>query len=219
MLDSTKVVYGISRINRADYDPTGALDVPSPADAPFADPNGEGPGGPWTELGLTQDYLTFRANTDYAEIPADQVPDPVARVLESRDVGLTGNLMQITPQNLNWALGFGQTHTQSASAGVMGYDRFTLTEDVTEELAAILVDFQTPGNGQFGRMFFPKVRPAASVETTFGNRTEATLIPFDFAAVPHDQMDPITIMDMYMYTPALSSGDDDVTPGDDDDVG
>lgn len=196
-LDGTKVLYGISRIFRDDYDPTGALDVPDPDTNEFGSP-----GATWEELGLTQDYLTFRANTDYAEIPADQYPDPVARVLESRDVGLTGNLIQITPQNMNYALGFGEVATLAAGVGTRGFDRFTLTDEVTEELAAILVDFQNPGNGEFGRVLLPKARPSASVETSFGNRTEATQIPFDFAAIPHDGMTPVTIMDMYIYTPA-----------------
>lgn len=198
-MDSSKVVYGISRIFRADYDPTGTLDVPDPDSQTFGDP-----GDDWDELGLTQDYLTFRANTDYAEIPADQFPDPVARVLESRDVGLSGNLIEITPANMNYALGFGLVESEPAGAGTRGYDRFTLTDEVTEELAAILVDFQNPGNGEFGRVFLPKARPSASVETTFGNRTEATQIPFDFAALPHDAMEPTTVLDMYIYTPAAS---------------
>lgn len=200
-LDATKVVYGISRVFREEYDPTGALTVPDPNTNEFG-----APGGTWVELGLTQDYLTFRANTDYAEIPADQYPDPVARVLESRDVGLSGNLIEITPANMSYALGFGIVASQAAVGGASpakGHDRFTLTDEVTEELAAILVDFQNPGNGEFGRVFLPKARPSASVETTFGNRTEATQIPFDYAALPHDGMTPTTVMDMYIYTPAL----------------
>lgn len=198
-LDGSKVVYGISRINRADYDPTGALDIPDPDVQEFGDP-----GTGWTEMGLTQDYLTFRANTDYAEIPADQYPDPVASVLESRDVGVSGNMIEITAQNMQNALGFGEVETQAAGVGARGYDRFTLTDEVVEVLGAILVDFQNPGNGEFGRVFLPKVKPSASVETTFGNRTEATQIPFDFAALPHDGMATTTVLDMYIYTPATS---------------
>lgn len=198
-LDGTKVVYGISRIFREDYDPTGVLAIPDPDAQVFGDP-----GATWEELGLTQDYLTFRANTDYADIPADQYPDPVAQVLESRDVGLAGNLIQVTPQNMAYALGFGDVENEAAGVGTRGWDRFTLTDEVSEALAAILVDFQNPGNGEFGRVFMPKARPASSVETTFGNRTEATQIPFDYAALPHDGMTTTTVLDMYIYTPATS---------------
>ena len=196
-LDSTKVVYGISRIFRQDFDPTGTLDVPDPDTQGFGDP-----GGSWVELGLTQDFLTFRAAVDYAEINADQYADPVARVLESRDVGLSGNLIEITPQNISHALGFGTVSTQAAGAGTRGYDRYRMTDDTTEQLAAILADFQNPGNGEFGRVFIPKARPSGSVESAFGNRVEAVQIPFDMAALPDDSREPTVTLDIYIYTPA-----------------
>lgn len=197
-LDSTKVVYGISRVFRQDFDNTGTLDVP--------DPDAQGkfdPGGSWVELGLTQDFLTFRAAVDYAEINADQYADPVARVLESRDVGLAGNLIEVTPANIENAVGFGTVSTQAAGAGTRGYDRYLMTDDTTEQLAAVLADFENPGNGEFGRVFIPKARPSGSVESAFGNRVEATQVPFDYGALPDDTRDPAVTIDIYIYTPAL----------------
>lgn len=199
-LDTSQVYYGVSRIFRDEYDATGAA-------ADFPDPNTAGkfaPAGTWVELGLSQDNFELRAEVTYGEILSDQLVDPVARPVESRDAGISGNLMEFTPENMQYALGVGTTDTQAPGAGAMGYSEFVLDDDVSEELAMILVDYERPGNGLFGRLLIPKAKPISSVTTTFGARTAATLIPFDFAALPHSGMATTTTFVFRNYTPASS---------------
>lgn len=198
-LDRSKVIYGTARIFRDDHDPTGTLAIPDPDAQGFADP-----GGTFNELGLTQDNMELRSNVDYAEIVSDQLIDPVARPAEARDSGITANMIEITPQNLQYALGLGATASVAAGVGTRGIERFTLDDDVTEELAAILVDFQTPGNGEFGRLFLPAAKPISSITTPFGARTDAVQINADWAALPDTSRDPVTIFVLEQYTPATA---------------
>lgn len=196
-LDTTQVIYGTAHLHRDDHDPTGVLTFPDKDATEFG-----APGGTWVELGLTQDNMELRAAIEYAEIVSDQLIDPIARPAESRDAGLTANLIQITPQNIQFALGVGSTASVASGVGIRGVESYTMDDDVTEQLAAVLVDYQTPGNGEFGRLLIPKAKPISSIATPFGARVEAVQVGADWAALPHTGMTPTTIFELQNYTPA-----------------
>lgn len=195
-LDTTKVVYGIARVFVDDYDATGAAEMPDPNTATQNSPSATA-----TELGLTQDALEFRANVEYAEIMADQLFDAIARPAESRDFGISGNLIEITPDNLKASLGQGTTSSTAATTEALGEDTIVFTDAVEEAFTQVFVDFDNPGNGSFGRLWIPKGKPMASISSPFGNRTEAVQVAFDFAGLPHTAMDPITIAQLDIYSP------------------
>lgn len=198
-LDTTKVVYGVARVFTDTYDSTSAAAMPDPNSA---DQNA--PSGTAVELGLTQDALEFRASVEYAEIMADQLFDAIARPPESRDFGISGNLIEVTPDNMKAALGQGTTSSVAAGASAMGEETIVFTGDISESFTQVFVDFDNPGSGEFGRLWIPKAQPMGQISSTFGNRTEAVQVAFDFAGLPHTAMDPITVAQLDIYSPATS---------------
>lgn len=161
---------------------------------------------PWETRGYTQDGISLNMTVDRDTIIADQVLDPLFRPITGRDVMISTNLLEMTAANLNLGLGQG-TVTTVAPVGpttpARGYDQWSLTANVTDQYNSWGLDAEQPENGEPFRAIVWKGLSSGGLETSFGNRASAGLIPVEITAIPDDSVQPTRIFTLRDYVPAL----------------
>lgn len=138
------------------------------------------PSGAWSPLGyLSEDGVTFAANTDSEDIKPWQSKSPVRTVITGRTLTAECALMQVNAQNM--ALYFGQ----DVPTEVDGEFKLTVRSDAPAHTYALLIDVLDETT--LVRYYFPRVTlsEAGDIEVTAGGSMNlpVTLTALDDAGV------------------------------------
>lgn len=160
----------------APYSSTNAI----PADSAW----GTSPGGSLRDLGGTDGNIGFNIATQYDEVHFDQSIDPIAVIATGRDIHLTANVAEFTPQNLIVATGQGSLTTVAASSGVRGHVSFKMDNTIGINYQSVLFDVKHAlGDLESVRFFGRRGQVRTAVSGTIG--ASATLVlPTDFQFFP-----------------------------------
>lgn len=203
-LETSRVIFGEARLYSVPWNATEGAEFPLATVNALADPGEAYDGTNWIGRGYTQDGMGIRMSVDYEGIPADQSLDDLFRVATGRDIGLTTNLIQMTPDNFAVAFGQGEVDTEAPGEGTRGYNEFKITSTIEERYNSWLLDARVPETGEPYRILVPKGQSIGSVEATFGNRSTAAQIPVDIAALPDNTRgDDIEVLLLREYVAAL----------------
>lgn len=143
-LDATSVVSGRNfRVYQAPVDDDN--------DCPVVAQNYSDPGDPFGagELGLTQGGLNFSMGLQRGEIRADQLFFPVVRPLQSANLQMVANLMELKPANIKLASGMGTPSTTAPGVSTRGKNDLLIDDAFSDEYNAYLFGIQQPDTMPF----------------------------------------------------------------------
>ncbi|HET9234931.1 MAG TPA: hypothetical protein VFP10_12390 [Candidatus Eisenbacteria bacterium] len=147
-----------------------------PADTAVASP----PGGTFTDVGGTQDGVTLRVATEWAELEVDQIAETPERRRTKVESVISTNLAEPTLDNLSRAL---NVDPDGATTGV-GFEAIDVPGGSTAldspYYQAILLDGRAP-NAKRRRVIARKCLNTADVESAYA-KGDQTLIPVEFTA-------------------------------------
>lgn len=160
-------------MNGTIYTATWSADTTYPTTVRGTLTNGTYTGGTWAELGYTtEDGVTFSSTPNVEDINAWQSPDPVRRLVTSRETTVATQLLQWNDDTFKVAFGGG-----AWTGGTL----FTppAPQDALANLA-LIVDGED-GTRQY-RFVIYKANVTDAVETSL-TRTGAAVLPVTFSAV------------------------------------
>lgn len=160
----------------AAYSSTNAM----PADSAW----GTAPGGTFRDLGGTDGNIGFNIATQYEDVHFDQSIDPIAVIATGRDIHMTANVAEFTPQNLQVATGQGTLTTVAASSGVRGHTSFKMDNTIGITYQSALFDVKHAlGDTESIRFFGRRGQVRTAVNGTIG-ATATLVLPTDFQFFP-----------------------------------
>jgi hypothetical protein len=131
------------------------------------------PGVGWTDVGGTQDGVTYAVELEFSELSVDQLVDVPGQRITKRVARVKTNLAETTLANLAIAL--------NELAGTVVTNKFTPTNNLvpfTPNYAAVLIDGIAPG-GFKRRIIIRKALQVGNVESAY-KKDGQNLFPVDF---------------------------------------
>lgn len=146
-----------------------------PADTAVA----SAPGGTFVDLGGTQDGVTLRVTTEWAELEVDQVAETPERRRTKVESVLATNLAEITLENLTRSVNLDPATAISSGVGFEAID-IPGGETALDPpfYQAIILDGRAP-NAKRRRVIARKCLNTADVESAY-SKGDQTLIPVEF---------------------------------------
>lgn len=163
---------------------------------------GTTPGTGWVDAGLTSGGLNASINIPRTDVRVDQLLDPVFRIPTGRDMRLTTDLAEMTPENLNVAAGLGDITVVAPGSGTKGTHTLAIGASVTETYTSIFYDILVPGRNEAFRIMAYKTLSVGNINMQFRDTTAAT-IHVEAAALPDTSTTPTRIMSVQEVLAAL----------------
>lgn len=170
-----------------------------PADSAY----GTAPGGTYRDVGYTDGGLGFNISANFDDVRVDQSIDPVGVIATGRDVHLTAQLAEFTPQNLKDATSQGSLATVAASSGVRGHVDFTLDNTIGVNYLTVLFDVKMAlGDAESVRFAGWRGQVRSAVQATISAGAKVVL-PLDVQLFPdpNNSNRVLTIRDMTAALP------------------
>lgn len=145
----------------------------------------------YTDLGYTQGGITFAANLDRNTINVDQVLDPVLQPISARNVTMSGNMAQFTPQTLRSATGMGSIVQVAPGAGTRGHDDLSITGSVSDVFKSIGFDAEQQNLEAFRGILYKSL--ASGSPSPVISPDDAAAIAFEFSANIDDSTSPARV--------------------------
>ncbi|MGN6811223.1 MAG: hypothetical protein ACTHMP_10130 [Thermomicrobiales bacterium] len=95
---------------------------------------------PYVGAGYTIGGLGFAVNVQRGEIRVDQEPDPISTPVNTRTITLDTNFAEITPDNINKAVGLGTTSTVAPTTGVRGHNDLAVGSGTDDQFLSALYE-------------------------------------------------------------------------------
>lgn len=175
----------------------------------------------WSDLGFTDGGVEVGYEPTYSDINVDQFKDAAKVFLESETMSFSTSLMEATLENLIVAWGRKEGDSLAVSTVNVANDKKTFSIGIGGDVAceykvAIIVpapgtEAACDGTAKFVQRLYVGNRIISVDGSTHGyRRTEATMFPVNFRALPYvDPVDPATtagkeygIVEDLTYTPA-----------------
>jgi len=138
------------------------------------EPGGTAPGlvlsAPYTDVGYTDDGVTFNYTLDTVDVEVDQETFPINRRITKEGLEITCNLAESSLENINNAI----------AGSVLSGNILTLGDGALKTMSIKLTG-ETPG-GKIRTFEFPKVTAAGAVVMSF-KKDEKTVFPVTFRAL------------------------------------
>lgn len=145
----------------------------------------------YTNLGYTQGGITFAANLDRNTINVDQVLDPVLQPISARNVTMSGNLAQWTPQIMRSATGMGSIVQVTPSSGVRGHDDLYITGSQSDIFKTIGFDAEQQNGEAFRGILYRSL--ASGNPSPVISPDDAAAVAFEFSAQIDDSTSPARV--------------------------
>lgn len=156
----------------------------------------------YTGLGYTDGGVEFRASLSFADVNVDQELDAIYQVPTGRDLGLSTNLAEVNPANLQLATGMGTTATVAAGSGTKGHDELAISSTIAQTFQSVGLDVRNPGDSEAIRLLLYKAFPTGSPVLPFRPDAKAT-IAYNARAYPDTSTSPSRIALFRDIIPAL----------------
>lgn len=137
--------------------------------------------GPYTEIGYTEDGVTFTYTADEADIEVEEETVPIDRVITKETIEVTCNMAQSSLHNLNVAI----------AGSVLSGNILTIGDGVNKKLNLKLEG--TDPDGFALAIFLPKVTATGAVGTVY-RRNEKNIVPVTFQALKPEGEKACTIV-------------------------
>lgn len=185
-----EVIMGAGRLYVGDFSLTGANE---PFDIAV---NTTPQASAWTDVGFTNDGVTYTVNQTFSNMMVDQVADPVGAKMTERVVTIATNMAQATLENVKYAL---NTGTITTGSGFKSLEPEYDGDELQPTYRAIIFDGFAPASaaGVVKRRRF-LVRKVLSVEAVgvAYKKGDLTLIPVTFGSFYVSQtLAPFKIVD------------------------
>lgn len=95
---------------------------------------------PYVGAGYTIGGLGFAVNVQRGEIRVDQEPDPISTPVNTRTITLDTNFAEITPDNINKAVGLGTTSTLAPVTGTRGHNDLAVGSGTDDQFLSALYE-------------------------------------------------------------------------------
>ncbi len=163
---------------------------------------GTAPGGAYRDVGYTDGGLGFNVGMTYEDVTVDQSIDPIAVIPTGRDLRLTGNLAELTPQNLKDATSQGTLATVAASSGVRGHIDLDFDSTINVNYLTGLFDVKMSlGTGEALRIALWRAQIRSAIQATF-SATGKVVLPVEMQGFP-DPNNSGRVMKFRKILPAL----------------
>lgn len=152
-----------------------------------------GQSDPWVEVGYTDGGLNFGIEITRGEIRVDQSLDPIGRPATGRNMTLSTNMAEFTPENIKAAAGQGDITTVAPGAGTRGHTDLDFTPDIADNYLSVGYDIEHRGDSEAFRIVGWKTLPSGGISGTISAEDNA-VIQLAAQCFPDTSTDPDRIL-------------------------